>query len=178
MRSSALHSSLRGAIERRHVDPRFLCRPSQPYAPSLQLLRHGNYEAVICDWSHLVRSNAVRSNAMSRIERTRSWHKLEIKRNVYDWTYAGLRSIALRTIECTLDLAAHLILSINRTVLFSFHFYVLKAPWRPKTSLLITVIPLNRHLFYNAFICFILVSYFFYYGFVYIYLCLVHIFYH
>ena len=146
-----MRSNAWSAIERSHVNPRSPRRPSRPYAPSFQHLRHENSKAVICDRSHLVWSNEVRSNAMPTIECTWSWHGLEIKRRADDQTQAGLRSIAPSAIERIPDLAAHLILSINRT-LFLFHFYVLKAPWRLETSMLITIIPLNRHLFYNVFI--------------------------
>ena len=147
-----MRSNAWSTIEHSHVDPHSLRCPTRPYAPSLQHLRRGSSEAVTCDRLHNVRSNAVRSNATPTIERTWSWHSPEIECRVDDRTQVGLQSIAPPAIERILDLAAHLILSINRTLLFSFHFYVFEAPWRLVTSLLITVIPLNRYLFYNIFI--------------------------
>ena len=76
VQSSALRSSARVAIERRHMDPHFPLCPSQPYAPSLQLLRRGNSEAVICNRSHLVRPNTLQLNAMPIIKYTRADTKL------------------------------------------------------------------------------------------------------
>ena len=107
VRSSALRSSLRGVIECIHIDPHFPCCLSQPYALSLQHLRCGNSEAVIWDRSHLVWSNAVRSNATLTIERTWSWHGLEIKCSEDDQMQAGLRSIAPPTIDRTTYDRAH-----------------------------------------------------------------------
>ena len=131
--SSVLRSSARVAIERRHVDPRFPHRPSRPYAPSLQLLRRGNSELVICDQSHIVRSNTVRSNATPTIEHTWRWHGPGTERIADDQTHVGLQLIAPYAIERTSDLAAHLCLSINRTFVISFGFHVWEALLGSKT---------------------------------------------
>ena len=110
-----VRSSLRGAIERIHVDPYFTRCPSRPYAPSLQHLRRGDSEAVMCDRSHIVGSNAVRSNSDS-----------------YHRTHTALRSNATFTIERMQDCdqsqhlrssastwpGSTLVLSINRTLMY------------------------------------------------------------
>ena len=151
VRSSALRSNARGTIERRHVDPRFPRRPSRPLLHRFNTCAVGilrqfyAIDRILCDRAQCGRMQSPRSNAHA------AYTALGSNAVQYDRAYTGLRLIALLAIERTSDLVAHLCLSINRTLLFSFKKRCLgdelRRPQWPKTSLFFIVNTPKRRYF-------------------------------
>ena len=136
--------------------------PRQPHIPHCPSHHHFNTCAVgllrqlraidhtYCDRAQCGQTHSTLSNV----------HDFAIERPDYDRVHSGLRSSALTTIKRTPDLAAHLFLSINRTLCNFIWFYVWRPPWRPETYLFITVNPLNCHFILLLYFCLLIVSLF------------------
>jgi hypothetical protein len=112
-----------------HVSPWSRRCPSRPYAPSLQWLRRGNSEVVICDRSQHCAIERSAVNAAPTIKHTRHSDAFMVKRTSDNWTHAGMRLIAQPATEHTPDLVAWFILSINRTLPLFLYFHAWEMGW-------------------------------------------------
>jgi hypothetical protein len=110
--------ALASAIERNALEPKGHDRTHASLAREVCVtlatiansLAPWDFRAVMCDRAPCLRS---------------STHSFAIEHHAYDQTHMALCSITMPTIERTPDLAAHLILFINRTFMYFVFFYVL-----------------------------------------------------